>query len=162
MGLPFALGFDMVLGRWRIVAWGYGMQVQAMSVREHRETAVRFLGEADDYFRVGDDLQGAEKMWGAAVHAVIAVCLQRGWGHRSHRAIGNAVDRLAVELRDAGDGHIADNLISGFVIAVNRHINFYHRDMDLNGGDGWFFSTAKRAVERFVERMVAMSEGLDC
>ena len=162
MGLPFALGFDMVLGRWRILARGYGMQVQAMGVREHRETAVRFLGEADDYFRVGDDLQGAEKMWGAAVHAVIAVCLQRGWENCSHRAIGNAVDRLAVELRDAGDGHIADNLISGFVIAVNRHINFYHRDMDLNGGDGWFFRTAKRSVERFVGHLVAMSEALDC
>ena len=152
----------MVLGRWRIVARGYGMQVRAMAVREHRETAVRFLGEADGYFRLGDDLQGAEKMWGAAVHAVIAVCLQRGWEYCGNQAMGNAVDRLAVELRDAGDGLIADNLISGFVIAVNRHINFYHQDMDLNGGDGWFFSTAKRAVERFVERMVAMSEVLDC
>ena len=133
-----------------------------MSVLEHRETAGRCLGEADDYFRLGDDLQGAEKMWGAAAHGVIAVCLQRGWGHRSHRAMNNAVLRLADELSNAGDGHTADNLTNGFVIAANCHTHFYHRDMDLDGGDGWFFSTAKRAVERFVGHMVAISEGLDC
>ena len=162
MGLPFALGFDMVLGRWRIVARGYGMQVQAMSVWEHRETAVRFLGEADDYFRLGDDLQGAEKMWGAAAHGVIAVCQQRGWGHRSHRAMNNAVLRLAAEIRAAGNADAADLLINGFALAANCHTHFYHRDLDLDGGDGWFFSTAKRTVERFVGQMVAMSEGLDC
>jgi hypothetical protein len=33
--------------------------------------------------------------------------------------------------------------------------------MDLNGGGGWFFYTAKKSVEQFVERMVAISEELD-
>ena len=138
------------------------MQTQPMSVLEHRETAVRFLGEADDYFRVGDDLQGAEKMWGAAAHGVIAVCQQRGWGHRSHRAMNNAVLRLADEIRDAGNADAAELLISGFALAANCHTHFYHRDLDLDGGDGRFFNTAKRTVERFVNSMVAMSEGLDC
>ena len=138
------------------------MQTQPMSVLEHRETAVRFLGEADDYFRLGDDLQGAEKMWGAAAHGVIAVCQQRGWGHRSHRAMGNAVDRLAVELRNAGDENTANILEGGFVAASNSHIHFYHRDMDLEGGNGQYFNRAKRTVERFVNSLVAISEGLDC
>ena len=138
------------------------MQTQPMSVLEHRETAVRFLREADDYFRLGDDLQGAEKMWGAAAHIVIAVCLQRGWGHRSHRAMSNAVDRLVVELRNAGDEYTAIILEGGFVAAANSHIHFYHRDMDLEGGNGQYFNRAKRTVERFVNSMVAMSEGLDC
>ena len=137
------------------------MQTQPMGVIEHRETAVEFLREADEYFRLGDDLQGAEKMWGAAAHAVIAVCQQRGWRHRSHRAMGESVDRLAGELRNAGDELTANVLDSGFVIASNYHIHFYHRDMDENGGNGWFFNTAKRSVERFVESLVAMSESLD-
>ena len=138
------------------------MQTQPMSVLEHRETAVRFLGDADGYFRLGDDLQGAEKMWGAAAHAVIAVFQQRGWRHRSHPAMNDAVGRLVDELRNAGDGHTADNLRSGFIIASQYHVHFYHRDMDLNGGNGWFFTNAKESVEQFVRLMTAISESLDC
>ena len=137
------------------------MQTHPMGVLEHRETARTFLREADAYFRLGDDLQGAEKMWGAAAHAVIAVCQQRGWRHRSHRAMSEAVTRLSGELRDSGDELNANILDSGFVIASNCHVHFYHRDMDENGGGGWFFDMAKQAVERFVESMVAISEALD-
>ena len=137
------------------------MQTQPMGVLEHRETARTFLREADEYFRLGDDLQGAEKMWGAAAHAAIAVCQQRGWRHRSHPAMTEAVEKLVDELRNAGDEHTADQLSNGFFIASHYHVHFYHRDMDLNGGNGWFFDTAKRVVEQFVERMVAISESLD-
>ena len=137
------------------------MQTQPMGVLEHRETAQRFLEEADEFFAEGDDLQGAEKMWGAAAHAVIAVCQQRGWRHRSHPAMTEAVGRLASELRDAGDERTADQLANGFFIASHYHVHFYRRDMDLNGGGGWFFDTAKKSVEQFVDRMVAMSESLD-
>ena len=63
------------------------MQTKPMGFLEHRETARKFLMEADEFFGQGDDLQGAEKMWGAAAHAVIAVCRQRGWRHCSHPAM---------------------------------------------------------------------------
>lgn len=137
------------------------MQTQSMGVLEHRETAREFLREADEYFRQGDDLQGAEKMWGAAAHAVIAVCQQRGWRHRSHPAMGEAVTRIANEFREVGDEGTAAILDGGFVAASNAHIHFYHRDMDLEGGNGQYFERAKRVVEQFVERMVAISESLD-
>ena len=137
------------------------MQTQPMGVLEHRETAREFLREADEYFRQGDDLQGAEKMWGAAAHAVIAVCQQRGWRHRSHPAMGEAVNRLATELREAGDENSANILDGGFVAASNAHIHFYHRDMDLEGGNGQYFERAKRVVEQFVDLTVRISESLD-
>ena len=137
------------------------MQAQTMGAVEHRETAQTFLQEADEYFRLGDDLQGAEKMWGAAAHAVIAVCQQRGWRHRSHRAMNEAVDRLRDELREAGDELGAAILDGGFVAASNAHVHFYHRDMDLEGGNGQYFARARRVVQQFVERMVAISESLD-
>ena len=137
------------------------MQTHSMCVIEHRETARTFLREADEYFRQGDDLQGAEKMWGAAAHAVIAVCQQRGWRHRSHRTMGEAVNRLRGELKDAGDELGATTLDGGFVAASNAHVHFYHRDMDLEGGNGQYFERAKRVVEQFVDRMVAISESLD-
>lgn len=137
------------------------MQTHPMGIVEHRETAREFLREADEYFRLGDDLQGAEKMWGAAAHAVIAVCQQRGWPHRSHRAMSNAVNRLSDELSDSEDELGATILSNGFFIASHYHVHFYHRDMDMNGGNGWFFDTAKKAVEQFVGRMTAISESLD-
>ena len=132
-----------------------------MGVLEHRETAQKFLREADGFFEQGDDLQGAEKMWGAAAHAVIAVCQQRGWRHRSHRAMSEVVDRLCDELRDSGDELSAIALDGGFAAASNAHIHLYHRDMDLEGGNGQYFSRARRLVEQFVDRMVAISESLD-
>ena len=132
-----------------------------MGVLEHRETARKFLREADEFFQQGDDLQGAEKMWGAAAHAVIAVCQQRGWRHRSHRAMSEGVDRLCDELRDSGDELSAIALDGGFAAASSAHIHFYHRDMDLEGGNGQYFSRARRLVEQFVDRMVAISESLD-
>ncbi len=137
------------------------MQTHTMGVVEHREAAQEFLREAEQFFALDDDLQGAEKMWGAAAHAVIAVCQQRGWRHRSHRAMSEAVSRIGDELRETGDESAAELLGSGFVIASNYHVHFYHRDMDQNGGNGWFFTTAKRSVEQFVERMVTISEALD-
>ena len=137
------------------------MQTQPIGIVEHRETAGWFLLEADEFFEQGDDLQDAEKMWGAAAHAVIAVCQQRGWPHRNHPAMTEAVERLVGELRIGGDELIAYQLANGFLIASHYHVHFYHRDMDLNGGGGWFFYTAKKSVEQFVERMVAISEELD-
>ena len=137
------------------------MQTQPMGLLEHRETAREFLREADEYFRQEDDLQGAEKMWGAAAHSVIAVCQQRGWRHRSHPAMGEAVSRLSEEASGDGDENLANILDAGFVVASNAHVHFYHRDMDLEGGNGQYFSRAKEAVERFVNAMVAMSESLD-
>ena len=141
--------------------WGIQMQTQQMGVIEHRETASKFLQEADEFFEQGDDLQGAEKMWGAAAHAVIAVCQQRGWRHRSHPAMSEAVVRLSAELREAGDERTPVILDAGFVAAASAHVHFYHRDMDLEGGNGQYFERAKRLVEQFVERMVAISESLD-
>ena len=137
------------------------MQTQSMGVLEHRETARKFLREAEEFFRLGDDLQGAEKMWGAAAHAVIAVCQQRGWRHRSHPAMGEAVGRICDELRESGDELTATILSGGFLAASNAHVHFYHRDMDLEGGNGQYFDRAKRHVEEFVDRMVRMSESLD-
>ncbi len=137
------------------------MQTHPMGVVEHRETARKFLREAEQFFALDDDLQGAEKMWGAAAHAVIAVCQQRGWRHRSHPAMGEAVVILADELRTSGDENTANILGAGFAVASSYHVHFYHRDMDLEGGNGLYFAVAKEAVERFVDSMVAISESLD-
>ncbi len=66
----------------------------------------------------GDLVQASEKGWGAAAQMVKAIAEQRGWRHRAHEFLFDAVDALAEE---AGDEDI-DRL---FDVASALHVNFY-------------------------------------
>ena len=90
-----------------------------MTVDEHARTARSFLEQADHEFEIGDELQGSEKMWGAARHAIAAVAQERGWDFGKHGAIRSAVRRLADEREDA-------MLDAGFLAARQFHANFSH------------------------------------
>ena len=116
-----------------------------MLTREHTQTAQDFLEAADREFAAGDLVQGSEKLWGAAAHAVMAVAQQRGWEHRSHRSLKNAVIRLSQEQDDP-------LLASDFLAAEKFHRNFYHDDMEDYERDA-----DRPIVERFVERMLALA-----
>ena len=129
-----------------------------MQNEDDGDLARQFLREADANFVLGEYPPGAERMWDAASHAIMAVCRHRNWPHQSRRGLDLSATRLAAELRYAGRETDALCIDAGFVTACNSHINFYHRDMDLEGGNGWYFATARKAVHRFVEIMVAMSE----
>ena len=94
-----------------------------MLTEEHRLTTQAFLEQADAEFAAGDNLQGSEKMWGAAAHAVMALAQQRGWQFGSHRALKIAADRLAEEY---GDPAISD----GFLAAQQFHANACHDFME--------------------------------
>ena len=76
------------------------MTLPAMTIQDRIRTAFGFLDDSDREFAAGDVLQASEKLWGAASHAVIAVAESRNWNHGSHRALKNAVFRLATELDD--------------------------------------------------------------
>ena len=71
-----------------------------MTAAEHAQMARDFLAASDREFADGDHLQGSEKLYGAATQAIIAICQQRGWGYRSHRAMKNAVIDLGREYDD--------------------------------------------------------------
>lgn len=88
-----------------------------MTVAEHAQTARDFLAASDREFAAGDHLQGSEKLYGAATQAIIAICQQRGWRYKSHRAMQQAVEALA---REHGDS----TLLSGYASANRFHENF--------------------------------------
>ena len=90
---------------------------------EHVQTAQDFLTKSDSYFAEGDVLQGSEKLWGAASHAVMAVAQERGWDSRSHYHLAQTVERVAEELDDRA-------LRSEFSVAQKFHANFYHNFME--------------------------------
>ena len=99
------------------------MATTTMSPREHRQTALDFLAASDEEFERGDILQGAEKLWGAAAHAIMSIAQEREWPHESHRSLKNAAERIADERRDP--------LIAGyFSVAEKFHRHFYHDSME--------------------------------
>ncbi len=117
-----------------------------MLTQEHVRTAREFLVAADGEFAVGDELQGSEKMWGAASHAVMAVAQLRGAPYGNRRAVLTLARRIADELDD-------DGMRAGLLAAQQFHANFYHgflerEDMEPNA----------KLVRRFVSRMLMLAD----
>ena len=117
-----------------------------MDFLEHQETAREFLVVSDREFAAGDILQGSEKLWGAATHAVMAAALQREWPCNSHRAMSNAVQRLAQETGD-------NQLPVQFSVAEKFHINFYQYNIETEHLEPY-----AEIVRLFVDKMLALVE----
>ena len=91
---------------------------------EYRTAAAHLLEQARQELDRGDVRQASEKGWGAAAQAVKALAEDRGWQHKSHAALFNAVSRLA---REPGN----DSLKSLFHVANSLHSNFYENTQDM-------------------------------
>ena len=115
-----------------------------MLIGEHMRTARRFLVAADAELASGDVLQGCEKLWGAASHAVIAMAQRRRWRYGSHGAIRASVRALANEIGD-------DALMNDFKAAEKLHANFYHGFMERHQID-----ESRARVHNFVNRILAL------
>ena len=106
--------------------------------------AREFLTASDEEFARGDVLQGAEKLWGAAAHAVMSVAQERDWPHESHRSLKNAVVRLSDEYDD--------QLIAGYFLAAEKfHRHFYRDSME-----DWERDADRPLVHDFVERVLRL------
>ncbi len=118
------------------------MATTTMSPREHRQVALDFLAASDEEFEGGGVLQGAEKLWGAAAHAVMGAAQEREWPHESHRSLKNAVVRLAEE-------HDDPLIRSNFGVAEKFHRHFYHDSME-----DWERDSDRPLVHDFVRRVL--------
>ena len=63
----------------------------------HAQISRRFLAQARLHLDEHDRLQVAEKIWGAAAHALKAIGEQRGWVHNSHSNILRIAEHLRQE-----------------------------------------------------------------
>lgn len=115
-----------------------------MTVEEHVQTARDFLEAADHEFSNGDDLQGSEKLWGAAAHALMAVIQRRGPESTSHRALRFQAEALAREYDDY-------RIRAGFIAADMFHRNFYNYFMDEHD-----IEDNRPIVREFVERILTL------
>ena len=83
------------------------------------QTASRhLLAQAHEELAAGDTRQASQKGWAAAAQIVKSVAAQRGWEHRNHAALFDAISRLVAE---TGDDDIRDL----FYVAVSLEANFY-------------------------------------
>ena len=112
----------------------------------HRDQSRVYLEQANKEFADGDDMQAAEKGWGAASQIVKALAEERGWEHQGHWYLHRAVDSLVEETGDR-------ELRTLFAAANQLHINFY---------EGWLGRSAIAQhlgeVTRFVEKLEALLE----
>ena len=76
------------------------------------------LAQSREELDRGDVRQASEKGWGAAAQIVKSVAEQRGWEHRSHAVLFNAVSLLVSETGDAEIRRL-------FHVAIALHVNFY-------------------------------------
>ena len=91
--------------------------------REHLAISHRFRDQGLAEVESGDLLQGSEKLWGAAAHAVKAAAEQRGWKHNGHYYLFKVINEL---VSVTGDERLND----AFEIANQLHINFYEDTLD--------------------------------
>lgn len=115
-----------------------------MLTHEHVQTARDFLEASDREFSAGDHLQGSEKLWGAAAHALMAAMQELGWSGTTHRALTFSAERLAREYDDA-------EIRAGYIAADKFHRNFYHDFMEEYEMDLY-----RTVVREFVERVLAL------
>ena len=116
-----------------------------MTIDEHLRTALLFLEHSDREFAAGDELQGSEKLWGAASQSVMAFCKQRDWNFGKSNARKAAVQRLADEYGEP-------LLVSDFSVADKFHANFYHNFMEDED-----IQRDRALVHRFVRRVVSLT-----
>lgn len=122
------------------------MTTREMTAQQHAQVARDFLAASDREFAAGDHLQGSEKLYGAATQVVIALCQQRGWRYKSHRAMQQAVTALTQEYGDPFIG-------AGFTTAERFHENFFHDNME-----DYTVEANRPLVHQFVSRMLELLE----
>ena len=121
------------------------MTTPTLPLREHVELAPVFLDEAEAEFAAGKMLKGAEMLWGAVAHALIAVALRNGWHYDSHGALKRVAKRLP---NVPGASH----WLTEFDVMERFHNHFYHGQLS----DRRITQYRPRA-RRFVARLLAVA-----
>ena len=93
-----------------------------LGVEGHALMSRRFLEHARNQLAEGDRVQAAEKIWGAAAHALKAVGEQRGWTHDGHPNLFDIGEHLG---REFG---LFDQFSRYLAQAEYMHKNFYRND----------------------------------
>ena len=113
----------------------------------HRDKSREYLAQAFAELAAGDDMQAAEKGWGAASQMIKAVAERRDWERSAHYQLTNAVTRM---VQETGDKEM-ENLYN---VANSLHVHFY---------EGWLspdiVESGLRDMARFIDKVEALLDG---
>ena len=112
-----------------------------MVTQAYKEASRSLLVQAENELASGDVRQASEKGWGAAAQMVKSIAEQRGWSHRSHAALYNAIARLVSETGD-------DEIRRLFAVAGDLHVNFYE-----NWNNAENVTAGLADVERLIDKL---------
>lgn len=112
-----------------------------MVAQTYQAASRQLLAQGRNELAAGDVRQASEKGWGAAAQMVKAVAEQRGWEHRNHAALFDAISFLVSETRD-------HEIRRWFHVANALHVNFYE-----NWDNAANVSSALDDVERFLDML---------
>ena len=110
----------------------------------HADIARHFLDKSAREFMAGDELNGAELLWGAAAHALIAVALEHGWHYDSHGAFRYTIRQLATL-------HRRPQWFSDLNTAESFHTHFYHGRLTVRE-----ITRDRPKVGRFVNQLLGL------
>ena len=97
--------------------------MKASPPERYEEISQHLLKQAQEELARNDVLQASEKVWGATAHAIKAVSQSRGWNHRYHSHLRDAVGYLDTE--GQSNGHLR-----GMYLVINSlHDNFYEHQL---------------------------------
>ena len=113
-----------------------------MATQKYNTASRQLLAQARAELDQGDTRQASEKGWGAAAQMVKAVAEARGWPHRHHGLLTQAVENLAAETND-------DDLTDRFAIANSLHVNFYEDAL------------SSRTVRRHLNQIEVLADALE-
>ncbi len=108
----------------------------------HALMSRRFLEHARTQLAEGDRVQAAEKIWGAAAHALKAVGEQRGWLHDGHANVFDIGEHLG---REFGKSEEFDRYLA--------RADFMHRNFYDNKRSELAINFALRDVEKLVDEL---------
>ena len=94
------------------------MNIENQELNKHAELSRWCIDQAENYLRVGNNIQASEKGWGAAAQALKAIAEERGWNHGSHTLIVDVAQQVSDE-----EGR--PDLVAKFGLAQALHTNFY-------------------------------------
>ena len=117
-----------------------------MHINEHIQTALDFLAKSDRYFADGDRLQGSEKLWAAAAHAITAVARQRGWPYAGPDDLNRSVKRLADDLDEP--------LLSSWFASVKM----FRDNVEFDYMEEFQLKSARPRARHFIDRMLSLLE----
>ena len=118
-----------------------------MTEQEYAQCARKFLVDSDREFEVGERQQASKMLYRAANEALIAIAVQRGWKHRTHRDMKLASHQLAKEYHEPF-------LASGFVTAEKFRDNSIYDDME-----EYEIAVDRPAARGYVNRLLELLEG---